>query len=42
VGNAKRELIHAHISDCMDQALAKENISPADAISQLRSLTRYL
>ena len=42
VANAKRELIHAHIDHCMDEALAQGSISPAEAVAQLRSLTKYL
>lgn len=40
--NAKRELIHDHISHCMDDALTKGSMTPNDAIGQMRSLAKYL
>lgn len=42
VANAKRELIHEHLNHCLEEALAKGAMSPSEAVSQMRSLTKYL
>lgn len=42
VANAKRELIHDHISHCMEDAMTKGTMSSEEAIGQMRSLTKYL
>jgi uncharacterized protein len=39
VANAKRELIHDHISHCLEDG---ESASARDAISELKQLTKYL
>jgi len=40
IGNAKRELIHDHIQNCLDGS--GRTMSPGDALKELKELSKYL
>ncbi|MBR2535550.1 MAG: metal-sensing transcriptional repressor [Hyphomicrobium sp.] len=42
IANAKRELVHAHLSHCLDGALNNGTMSSEQAITEMRALTKYL
>lgn len=42
IANAKRELVHEHLSHCMDSALKNGTMSSEQAITEMRALTKYL
>lgn len=42
VAGAKRELVQEHMAHCVEDALAAGNISPQAAISEVRSIIKYL
>jgi uncharacterized protein len=42
IANAKRELIHDHISHCLEEGLANGAMSAGDVIDEVKTLTKYL
>lgn len=42
VANAKRELVHEHLSHCMEGALKNGTMTSEQAITEMRALTKYL
>ncbi len=42
ISNAKTTLVHDHIDHCLEQSIGKGEQSPADAISELKAITKYL
>ena len=42
VGNAKRELIHDHIEDCLADTVGESSRSAKAALKELQLLTKYL
>ncbi|MFX5563001.1 metal-sensing transcriptional repressor [Acinetobacter baumannii] len=42
VGNAKRTLIHDHISHCLDHAMQSDGQDAAEAVREFKEITKYL
>ncbi|WP_321794722.1 metal-sensing transcriptional repressor [Caballeronia sp. J97] len=42
ISNAKATLIHDHIDHCLEHSLRNEEQTPASAIKELKSITKYL
>lgn len=42
VGNAKRTLIHDHISHCLDHAMQSDGQDATEAVREFKEITKYL
>jgi len=42
LASAKRELIHDHLNECLEDALATGTMRPATLLSEFKTLTKYL
>ncbi|OLL27265.1 nickel resistance protein [Burkholderia sp. SRS-W-2-2016] len=42
ITNAKHTLVHDHIDHCLEQSVGHGAQTPAEAISELKAITRYL
>ncbi len=42
IGNAKRELIHQHMDQCMRQAVSEGSTTPNELLNEMRALSKYL
>ena len=42
IGNAKRELIHQHMDQCMQQAVSEGATTPNELLNEMRALSKYL
>jgi len=42
LASAKRELIHDHLNECLEDVLATGTMRPAALLSEFKTLTKYL
>jgi DNA-binding FrmR family transcriptional regulator len=42
IANAKRELIHDHIDNCLDGSMTKDEKSSRAALAEFKALSKYL